>query len=150
MPNRVSNHLKKVRGTYRQDRDHSQSLIPKAGLPPKPDHLTPDASKVWDELTPQLEERRVVTHADEYALVLLCEAYAEYRQARTVLARDGLTYTTKSTSGVVMQRSRPENALAADSWRRARVMIANFGLDPTSRGRVETVPEEEVNEFDDV
>ncbi len=91
-----------------------------------------------------------MTHADQYALVLLCEAYAEYQQARAVLAQHGLTYETQNVGGATMMRSRPENAIAADSWRRARMAMAAFGLDPASRGRVETVPEEEVNEFDDI
>ena len=150
MPAKVSNRLKDLRGTYRPDRQNVRAPIPKAGLPPKPSHLTPDASQIWDEVTPQLEERRVVTHADQYALVLLCEAYAEYRQARAVLAQHGLTYETQNAGGATMMRSRPENAIAADSWRRARMAMAAFGLDPASRGRVETVPEEEVNEFDDI
>jgi P27 family predicted phage terminase small subunit len=93
---------------------------------------------------------RVVTVADAYALELLCEALAEHRQARAVLHSKGFTYTTKTVGDVVMERKRPECAIASDSWRRAKIGLSNFGLDPASRGRVETVPEEEVNEFDDV
>jgi P27 family predicted phage terminase small subunit len=120
------------------------------GAPAKPSHLTPAAAQVWDNIMPDLENRRVVTRADQYALVLLCEAYSEYVQAREVLAEKGLTYETENAQGNVMVRKRPETGLAADSWRRAKVGLANFGLDPASRGRVESVPEPYVNEFDDV
>ncbi len=93
---------------------------------------------------------RVVTVADAYALELLCEAVAEYRQARAVLAKLGMTYETVSAAGTAMTRTRPENAVAADSWRRAKIGLSNFGLDPVSRGRVETIAAPYVNPFDEI
>ena len=150
MPNRVSNRVKNIRGTYRADRDKALDVIPEAGAPDKPSHLTPAASAVWDDIMLDLEKRRVVTRADQYSLVLVCEAYSEYLQAREVLAEKGLTYETTNAQGNVMVRKRPETSLAADSWRRAKVGLANFGLDPASRGRVESVPQPYANEFDDI
>ena len=150
MPAKVSKHLKELRGTLRHDRQNSRAPTPEPGLPLMPPHLTPGAADVWNELAPLLESMRVVTVADGYALELLCEAYAEYRQARAVLAKQGLTYTTKTASGSVMERKRPENAIAADSWRRAKLGLSNFGLDPASRGRVETIAAPYVNPFDEI
>ena len=150
MPARVPDRLKLLRGTLRHHRTNWKAPVPKVGLPRKPGHLTPGAAKAWDKLTPLLKDMRIVTVADAHALELLCEALAEYREARAVLRSKGLTYETKTASGSVMERSRPECAVAADAWRRAKMMLSQFGLDPASRGRVETLPEERGNIFDDL
>ena len=150
MPNKVSNHLKQLRGTLRHDRQNSRAPTPEVGLPLMPPHLTPGAADVWNELAPLLESMRVVTVADAYALELLCEAVTEYRQARAVLAKLGMTYETVSAAGTAMTRTRPENAIAADAWRRAKLGLSSFGLDPSARGRIETIAAPYVNPFDEI
>lgn len=50
------------------------------------------------------------------------------------------TYETTTPTGSVMFRTRPEVALANDAWRRATVMLQQFGLTPASRPKVDARP----------
>lgn len=82
----------------------------------------------------------VLTLADGKALELLCDAYAEYREARSVCEREGMTYESVSEHGS-MWRARPEVAIASDAWRRIASMLREFGLTPSSRTKVQTTGE---------
>jgi P27 family predicted phage terminase small subunit len=97
------------------------------------------ALEVWRELAPLLTRMRVLTKADRQALALLCDALAEYRAARAVVEAQGATFTVETMSGRVV-RARPEVAIASDAHRRARLMLAEFGLTPAGRRRVEALP----------
>lgn len=85
-----------------------------------------------------------MTVADGTALSLLADAMAEYVEARRVVTREGPTYVRESVArdaegnAVIVQiiRTRPEVAIASDAWKRVRAMLAEFGLTPSSRGRV--------------
>ena len=71
MPARVPDRVKQLRGTLRHDRKNWKAPVPEVGMPRKPAHLTPGASKAWDKLKPLLKSMRVVTVADAHALELL-------------------------------------------------------------------------------
>jgi P27 family predicted phage terminase small subunit len=99
------------------------------------------ARKKWDEIGVQLLKLRVITAADATALELLCGAYAEYFKASAVVQRRGATYKTRTDSGII-ERRRPEVAIAADAWKRVRSMLLEFGISPASRTKVHTVPDQ--------
>jgi len=69
----------------------------------------------------------VLTVADTQALGLLCDALGEYVDLRAVVQLEG-----RSFEG----RGRPEVKMAADAWRRAAQMLADFGLNPVARAKV--------------
>lgn len=79
---------------------------------------------------------KVLTTADPIALGLLCDALAEYIAARAEVEKAGRTYETESESGSVMIRAHPSVAIQADAWRRAKLMLTEFGLTPASRAKV--------------
>lgn len=87
---------------------------------------------------------RILTMADGPALALLCDAYAEYLEAREKTSgRKGKTYETTTAQGGTMIRPRPEVAMASDAWRRVQRMLSEFGLTPSSRAKVVVRPKEE-------
>ncbi len=85
--------------------------------------------------------KAVLTLADGKALELLCSVYAEYRDARDVIDRQGATYESHTQNGKIV-RARPEVAIASDAWRRIRAMMTEFGLTPSSRSRIAVAPQE--------
>ena len=101
--------------------------------------LTPKAKTVWKQLGDSLDRMRVLTEADGHALELLVDAYAEYRAARAVVAKEGATYESKTKHGKIV-RARPEVAIAADAWKRMKAMLVEFGLTPSSRSQVSAAP----------
>jgi P27 family predicted phage terminase small subunit len=72
---------------------------------------------------------------------MLCSALAEYQSAVAILNAEGSTYRCVTKSGDVMQRQRPEVAIAQDAWRRAKMMLEQFGLTPVARSRVQARPQ---------
>ena len=85
-----------------------------------------------------LIELGVATSADPVAVGLLCDALAEYVAARAEYERDGLTYESTTEKGGTMLRAHPAVGVASDAWRRAKLMLTEFGLTPASRAKVST------------
>jgi P27 family predicted phage terminase small subunit len=140
MPARKPTRLKIITGTARKDRQKREPE-PKAGTPRPPSWLDAAASRFWHELVPELEAMRVLTHADREALGLTCTALAEHQRAAAIIAEHGLTYPAETRSGTTLYRERPEVRAAGDAWRRALRGLSEFGLTPTSRGRLDVEPQ---------
>ncbi len=91
----------------------------------------------------------LLTIIDRAALAGYCQSWARYVEAERTLRRLGLTFVTES--GYVQQR--PEVSIAQKYLQLVRAFCAEFGLTPSSRGRMH-IPEredgEEENPFDNV
>jgi len=138
---------KKRRGTYRPDRARNE---------PRPPLITPDCprwlsqvgQREWRRVAPMLERSELLSEIDGTALALYCDAYARWRKARDILAKKGLTFETNS--GYVAQR--PEVAIVNTAMQQIRQACTEFGMTPSSRGRMRLpskTPVEEEQEMDD-
>ena len=86
--------LKVVEGTLRKDRINASEPTPKAVAPVMPGWLSPKSKTAWKDLSLTLLDIRVLTVADRKALELLCDAYGEWRDARDVIKKSGMTCET--------------------------------------------------------
>jgi P27 family predicted phage terminase small subunit len=136
VPARKPSALKLLEGTYRPDRSRREPRPPVV-IPEPPAWLCEQALEYWRELAPQLEALQVLTSVDRQALTLCCDALAEHRAARGVVARDGATYRTVTEGGSILYRQRPEVGIAQDSWRRALRAMVELGLTPAARGKLD-------------
>jgi P27 family predicted phage terminase small subunit len=138
---RLPTATKQLRGTLRADRINTREPRPQLGAPPASRSL-PFATRSWRKRLVALMKppMRVLTVADGPALELLAAALAEYDAASRVLLELGVSYECTTAAGAVMRRARPEQAIAADAWRRAAHMLEQFGLTPAARGRVQEQP----------
>jgi P27 family predicted phage terminase small subunit len=129
--------LKLLEGTTRKDRANPAEPKPPAArakeAPPR--WLRTSSHPWWKRIRPLLVQMQVLTGADPVALGLLCDALADYMAARAVVAKQGATFETNGDAGLMI-RQRPEVAIAADSWRRAKLMLTEFGLTPAARAKV--------------
>lgn len=140
MSRRVPTATKRLRGTLRRDRTNPWEPRPTLGAPPCRRGL-PAAVRRWYRLVVAvLNPMRVATSADGVALELVAFALAEHEAAAGVILADGATYEARTEGGTIMHRARPEQAIAADAWRRAASMLIQFGLTPASRGKLEARP----------
>jgi P27 family predicted phage terminase small subunit len=73
---------------------------------------------------------------DRASLAAYCQAYARWREAEQVITQYGFTVTTDK--GNIVQR--PEVAIARNMMNTIRAFAAEFGLTPSSRGRI-SLPE---------
>ena len=131
--------LKLISGTARADRSNKNEPKPQRGIPNPPKHMSKDARTYWRQITPLLDSMGILTIADTTGIEILCECYAEWRQACEALKAYGSsTYETKTKDGSTMFRNRPELATKADCERRIKAMLTEYGLTAASRSKVST------------
>lgn len=106
------------------------------GEPTVPSALTPVGRALWRELVAEMTELKTLAMADKRVLELACRAHEDHVQASDLLAANGLTYESETLTGTIV-RARPEVAMRADSWKRFLKALAELGLTPMSRGRIQ-------------
>ncbi len=129
--------LKDLAGTNRADRrnDKEPEFDLVDDITP-PTHLCERSAEVWRQVAPILRRGKVLTAADVIALEMLCDAVADYRQART---QRGDNFTQSTPKG----GQQLDQLLIAQqmSSKRAEAFMAKFGMDPASRSRVMVDPQ---------
>jgi P27 family predicted phage terminase small subunit len=124
--------LKLVTGTDRADRRNSNEPEPPLlnDLNPPPS-LAPESAAVWREVAQKLRDMQVLTVVDTLALEMLCDAVADYRQARQ--ERGGSFTKTSPKGGQMLDQLLVAQQMAG---KRAETLMAKFGMDPAARSRV--------------
>ena len=129
-------HLKIVQGNRGRRPLNGAEPTPTRARPRAPKHLSNRARRAWHVLAERLDRMGVLSEVDGIALEALCEAYADYLEARQVIAAHGAYYTTTNSTGGTMQRAPPAVAVAKNADARVRAWLCEFGLTPSSRSRV--------------
>jgi P27 family predicted phage terminase small subunit len=112
-----------------------------SGLPPKPKHITGDAAKFYKKVGKKLLDMGVLTVADQEALVLMCEEYAQYKEA-DVLCK---TLLMKTSNGNVTQN--PAIGIRNKSREALKKSMSYFGMTPSSRASLSVEPKREGDPF---
>lgn len=118
--------------------DRVNAAEPKAtGAPVPPGHLSARARAHWDRLVPALQAAGILGAIDSDALALYCETYARWVAAEANIAEFGAVVAT-TKGGTKLS---PYVTLASECSQRLIRLAAEFGMTPSSRSRVNTVPE---------
>lgn len=144
-----------------------ESLQPEIEIPGCPPHLLPEAKKEWKRITPELEKYGLISKLDRAALSSYCQTWAMLvhsekqlkremdlaEQKRATAEKNGVEYT--GGDGMVIYTTNG-NMIYSPYWvmaNRARYvldrMLANFGMSPSSRGRVNPSNRLQRSLFDD-
>lgn len=128
---------KVLKGTFRKDRANPKEPKPPTGRMCEPDWLKGQGLWMWRQLAQLLgpKEMKVLSVADRHALMLLCDAYREYREARRTVEKEGQVIDVENKYGTV-KAVHPAVKIASDAWRRVRLMLVEFGLTPAARAKV--------------
>ncbi len=118
---------------------------PKPVAPKCPSWLDKEAKREWKRVAPELERLGLLTVVDGAALAAYCQAYARWKQAEEIIKREGMTVTTET--GYVMPH--PAVKIAEKSMQLIRAFCAEFGLTPSSRGRMSLPEQKEEDEFEE-
>ena len=128
---------KALKGTLQKCRTNSKEPMPIIfGKIKPPTYLTAKAKKAFLELARITNAMHILSEGDSLALAMLCDAWAEYRDARDFVHQNGSTYKTTNKLGDIMFRARPEVAIASDAYKRVRGLLNDFGLTPAARAKV--------------
>jgi P27 family predicted phage terminase small subunit len=147
--------------------DLVDELQPEVEIPGCPSHLLPEARKEWKRITPELERYGLISKLDRASLALYCQAWARWVWAEKQLQRaqakaeqrmaeadaqgkpyeggDGITVPTPNGH---MTYS-PHWVIANKAMEQVHKYQASFGLDPASRGRVNTSKVRQRDMFDE-
>jgi len=136
-------HLKVLEGNPGKRPLNTKEPKPRPVAPRCPRWLTAEAKREWRRVAPELERLGLLTQIDRLALAGYCQAYARWRQAEEVLEQKGLTFTTPN--GYIQQR--PEVAIAQRNLQAVRAFCGEFGLTPSSRGRI-SLPDQDDDDLD--
>jgi len=121
--------------------------------PECPDWLPDEAKKEWKRLAPALERLGLLTIIDEMAFAGLCVSYALWKSSVEFIKKNGTTYRIPKTNkeGKVISvyiAAFPEVVIANNALNFIKAFATEFGLTPSSRGRIYLPGETIDDEFD--
>jgi P27 family predicted phage terminase small subunit len=128
--------VKKLRGNPSKELLNHREPKAIAGEPTVPSTLGPVGRALWRELVAEMAELKTLATADRRVLELACRAHEDHVQASELLVAHGLTYESSTPTGLIV-RPRPEVGMRTDSWKRFLKALAELGLTPLSRGRIQ-------------
>jgi len=114
---------------------------PEVERPTCPSHLSNTARTEWRRIVPELERLGLLTMIDRSAFAGYCQAWARWRQCEESLKRTDVTYESPrhDRQGQIvgnMVRPYPEVAIARQMMGEICAFCTEFGLTPSSRGRI--------------
>lgn len=128
--------LRVLHGETRPSRINRREPKPGSGKPRPPAWLTPEARVIWRRTVRELTPMGVATPADSAALGLYAMALAEYVAAAALVATEGLLIKGRDGGPVVNPACRVER----DRWSMVQRMGAEFGLTPSARVSLASLP----------
>ena len=106
---------------------------PDAGrLPSAPRWLSDEAKREWKRLAPRLHAVGLLTEVDGLALAMLCEAFAQYMTAKTVVDSEGLLLVSEKGNSY----QHPAAGLMTQARGELMKWAREFGMTPAARSRI--------------
>ena len=102
-----------------------------------PDHLSPAAKAEWDRLVALFTDLKLLTNVDADALAMYADTYARWAEATSILSKQGMIVYTEN--GFPIQS--PYLSIVNQTMKVMQKFLAEFGMTPASRTRLQ-VPEE--------
>jgi len=97
-----------------------------------PAYLHEYAVEEWNKIVPKLANKGILAELDMTAVILYCDAFAEWRRAKEILEVEGREFVTDK--GYRMPN--PNVAIANKNHELSAKMLKEFGLTPASRKKI--------------
>lgn len=118
---------------------------PKQEIPQCPRHLSDEAKKEWHRIVKDLFEAGLFTKIDRPALAAYCQAYGRWVEAEAHLEDEDFVQVTDKG----YQYQTPWLSIANQAMKQMHNFLAEFGMTPAARSRVNaTPPKEEADELE--
>lgn len=127
--------IKKLEGNRGHRPLSKTEPLPDKTPPTCPSWLSYQAKAEWKRVVPELERLGLITIVDRAALTGYCEAYARYVKAAKAI-QDSFTYDYIDQSFKTKRARKPEVDICRDSLNQVKAFCIEFGLTPSSRGRM--------------
>jgi len=135
--------------TYEEKKAAGKVLVANEIVKPIPG-LSNDARTEWKRVAPILYKLGLLTDIDRTALAGYCESYSLWKACHRIMQKEGFTTTVHQKNrngeevGTYIQK-RPEVEIADKALSKIRDFCNDFGMNPSSRGKM-TLPGEEEND----
>ncbi len=139
--------IKLDRGSWRGVAESKKCVNAKSGRPRCPSWLDPKAKQAWKVLIPELEKLGVLSTCDGHALSLLCESFAEWKNAKLQVAKRGEVFPITNPDGSLKYlQQNPYVSIAKNAHADLLRLLREFGLTPASRTRIEIATQNDQDE----
>ena len=101
-------------------------------LPSAPRWLSDEAKREWKRIAPRLHAVGLLTEVDGLALAMLCEAFAQYMAAKTVVDNEGLLLVSEKGNSY----QHPAAGLMTQARGELMKWAREFGMTPAARSRI--------------
>lgn len=128
-PKSAPTHLKVLKGTEERYINREEPS-PSEDEVTKPE-MSEEAGKIWDELAPDLIDKKCLTAWDTHTFAVFCEATAAYHENRKLL---GKKYTALGAAGGVIKS--PHWQIMRDAAETMAKYSGRFGLTPGDRANL--------------
>lgn len=147
-------HLKVLAGNPGKRPLNKDEPKPKPIAPKPPSWLDKEAKREWKRVAPELERLGLLTVVDGAALAAYCQAYSMWVAAQKAIneyykQHGKLTYTYVNKGGAANEVPIPEIAIAEKAMKQIKAFCTEFGLTPSSRGRMHLPTQQEEDEFEE-
>ena len=105
---------------------------PTPGVPEPPETLDGEARAEWERIVPELAACNLLALVDRAALVLLCEAWADYVAARQIVELEGMV-VSQEIKGKAVLLKHPAVLCMDSAYARWYKLSKDFGLTPSAR-----------------
>lgn len=103
-----------------------------------PEYFSDFEKKCWSELADRFKATRVLSTMDSWALELLVETYAEWREHKDVLDSEGYTQIQVTpTTGASKEVAHPRAALKQKAHAQCVALLLQFGWTPAARTKTQ-------------
>lgn len=130
--------LKLLKGNPGKRPLNAAEPMPAPKIPNPPDHVKGEARKEWFRISKQLHELGLLTEIDRAALAAYCVAWGRWVEAEEQLAKYGTVIKSPDKGWLVQS---PYLSIANRAMDQMAKMLAEFGMSPSSRSRVQSVKE---------
>ena len=122
---------------------------PEPIAPDCPEWLHEDAKTEWQRIAPQLERLGLLTQIDMTILAGYCESWAQYKKAIEFIHKHGEAFPIKDENGKIKYLQQvPQVSIANKALANVKAIAAEFGMTPSSRGRIQVPGLEDEDEME--
>lgn len=116
-------------------------------FPPAPEWLDNVAKEEWNRVAPMLAGCKLLTEADTKALEAYCKCWSRYIEAEKQMDEVGSTIFQPNQKSKYVQQL-PQVAIAQKYLKLCKDFMTEFGLTPSSRGRMSLPGEADEDEME--
>lgn len=148
---RVDPKLKALRGTTRKDRQLPDVAdVSPAGAMICPAHLGDLEQLYFGSIVQLLIQQARASHHYTEHVAMLAIRLGQIQRYNAVIECEGDTYETRTSTGGLMIRARPEVSMLSDAMRHAHSLLTDIGLTPSSAQRLADSAKKSTNPFVDL